>query len=234
MFRVKVPREMTSSFSVTRNRLEELVSQFVESVQPSSSRVQRNVEKLRRNKPNLNNLALAESWAERVCRSYAVEGAASSLPSIIPGLGTGAQIAIEGSTVAMDLTYMLHCMADIVMGVGHIFGREIERPFNEEFVTVLGLWCGAITLGKETALRVGVKIAAATVRQLPEGIARQLPRHVGIKILNRFGLRRGTVSMARLIPFGVGVCVGGGFNYAAMRSFKNTAIKYYSTAIFAD
>jgi hypothetical protein len=167
---------MTSSFSVTRNRLEELVSQFVESVQPSSSRVQRNVEKLRRNKPNLNNLALAESWAERVCRSYAVEGAASSLPSIIPGLGTGAQIAIEGSTVAMDLTYMLHCMADIVMGVGHIFGREIERPFNEEFVTVLGLWCGAITLGKETALRVGVKIAAATVRQLPEGIARQLPR----------------------------------------------------------
>jgi hypothetical protein len=213
-----------------QNRLERLVTRYVESLQPSPARIRLSVSRLQRTQPHLSAHALAEHWSERVCRRYAAEGAATALPAVIPGLGTSAQLALEGGTIAADLTYMLHCMADIVMGVGHIFGREVEHPFNEEFVRVLGIWCGALSLGKEAARRVGTKVATAPIKHLPGELFKRLNPRVGEGIVANLGIRRGSIALGRLIPFGIGALVSGGFNYATMRGFKKTTIEYYAVA----
>jgi hypothetical protein len=221
---------MDSIATIPSSRLEQLVTGFVTSVQPSPERIRRSIAALRRQRPNLDNPQLAERWAERVCRRYAAEGAASALPGVIPGLGTSAQFLLEGGTIAADLTYMLRCMADIVMGVGCVFGREIEEPFNEEFVRVLGIWCGALSIGKETAYRVGSKLALAQAKRVPKELLRYVKPRIGETLLTKLGRQRGSATLGRVVPFGIGVLLGGGFNYATMRAFKNATLQHYVDA----
>ena len=45
--------------------------------------------------------------------------------------------------------------------------------------------------------------------------------------MKRLGRRRARVILGREIPFGVGVAIGGGFNYFATRKVGRLAIKYY-------
>jgi len=219
---------MPQNYQDEENGLENLVARIVESVQPSQESVKKGIAELRAGRAGLTETAVAELWAERICRFYAAEGAASALPSVIPGLGTAVQIAIEGGTIAADLAYMIRCMADIVMGVGHAYGRTIEQPFKEDFVQVLGIWCGAITFGKEAAVRVASKVAMSQAKRVPAEMFKRFNRNLGQHVITQVGLRRGGVTLGRLIPFGVGALVGGGFNYATMRSFKNTTLEYFS------
>lgn len=211
------------------NRLESLVTRLVASVQPSQANVRASVERLRRKHPQLDDRALADMWAERVCRFYAAEGALSALPAAVPGLGTAVQLALEGGTIAADLAYMLRCMADLVMGVGQIFGHEIDRPFNEEFVQLLGIWCGALSLSKEAAVRIGTKVAVAQAKRVPVELWGRFHRSVMERLLARLGLQRGPSALGRLVPFGVGAVVGGGFNYVTMRGFKTSTVEHYAS-----
>ncbi len=220
---------MVTAASDPTNRLENLATRIVESVQPSRIAVSSSVLRLRRKNPGLSERALANRWAERVCRRYAAEGALSALPAVVPGIGTSLQLAIDGGAIAADLAYMLHCMAHIVMGVGQVFGQEIEHPFKEEFVRLLGLWCGAASLGKEAAVRIGTKVAVAQVKRLPVEALGRFNQTVGRRVLTRLGLKQGSAALGRLVPFGVGAVVGGGFNYATMRGFKATTVEYYAS-----
>ena len=45
--------------------------------------------------------------------------------------------------------------------------------------------------------------------------------------MTKYGTKRGGIAIGKLVPFGAGVLVGGGFNLATMKGFKATAIKYY-------
>lgn len=209
------------------NKIERLVLRIVEAVQPSPRAVRDGIAELRATSPGGSDRAVAELWANRVCRRYAAGGALSAVPAVIPGLGTSAQLAIEGGTIAADIAYMLRCMADIVLGVSEAFGRILEPEFDEEFVRVLAIWCGASTISKKAAIRLGTKLAVAQAKHLPIEAVKRLRRRIARDILEHMGIRRGGVTIGRLLPLGVGVLVGGGFNYATMRSFKHTAIGYY-------
>jgi hypothetical protein len=51
---------------------------------------------------------------------------------------------------------------------------------------------------------------------------------VSTTVLTKYGTKRGGVALGRMIPFGVGVAVGGGFNYLTMKAFKKATIRYLS------
>lgn len=201
---------------------------FVESFWPSEAAIRASVERVRQRRPELRERALADYWAERVCHRYAAEGALTALPSVVPGLGTSAQLAIEGGTIAADLAYMTRCMAHIVMGVAHALGQEVERPFEQEFVRVVALWCGTTSLGREALIRVGTKVAVAQAKRVPIELLGRYQKRVAKGILTRLSATRGATSLGRLMPLGIGVLVGGVFNYATMRGFKRTVVEYYA------
>ena len=54
---------------------------------------------------------------------------------------------------------------------------------------------------------------------------------VGTTILTKYGTKRGGVAIGKLIPFGVGVVVGGGFSYLTMKKFGDSARKYFSLKV---
>lgn len=200
---------------------------MIETVRPSFATVRRDVTDYRKARPKDSRIELANNWADRTCWLYAAEGAATALPGAIPGLGTAAQIAVEAAGVSADLIYMFRCMAGMTTGVGMIFDRDVESDFNQQFVKVLGVWCGALQVAKEGTKRIGTKVAVAQFKKVPGEIFKQINKRVGTTILTKYGTKRGGIAVGKLIPFGVGALVGGGFNLATMKAFKAASIRYF-------
>jgi hypothetical protein len=221
--------EIAEQMEQNSDGLEKWVMSLVETVKPSNEAIVKEIEDLRRAHPNLNRDEIAQNFADKICWLYSAEGAATALPGAIPGIGTLAQVGIEGSAILADLGYMLRFMAEIVYGVACIYGRDMDAPFNQDFVRVLGLWCGVLNLTKGEAVRISSKIAIAQFKTVPGKIFQRINRKVGTTIVTKYGTKRGGIAVGRLIPFGVGAIVGGGFNLATMKGFKNTAIHYYKS-----
>jgi len=149
-------RSVTEDSLLTR-----AVLKAVAALQPSATDVARHIDDLRKAHPSLSKDALATKWANKICWRYASQGAVTALPGAIPALGTSVQVAIEAGAISADLAYMLRCMAGLTIGVGLIYERDTEASFNQDFVRVLGLWCGVLTLGKEATVRIASKVAIA-------------------------------------------------------------------------
>lgn len=201
---------------------------IIETVQPNVDDTKRNVEDLRSANPKLSNDELAHKWSDKICQRFMSEGAVTALPGSIPGIGTGYQIGIEATAITTDLAYMIRCMAGLTIGVGLIYGRDVEASFNQDFIRVLGLWCGVLSLGKSATSRVAQKVAIAQFKKVPAEIFKRINRKVGTTIVTKYGTKRGGVAVGRLVPFGVGALIGGGFNLWTMKDFKKKAIAYYS------
>ncbi len=211
------------------SRLTAFILRVIETVEPNESDVRRNIADLRKANPGLTRSQLAGKWADQVCWRYASEGAATALPGVIPGLGTAAMVGLEAATISTDLVYMLRCMAHMAIGVGIIHERDVGATFHQDFVRVLGLWCGVLNMGKEATVRVATKVAVAQFKRVPAEVFRRINRKVGTTILAKYGAKRGGIAVGRLIPFGVGALVGGVFNLATMKAFKHSAISYFET-----
>ena len=205
------------------------VMRVVSAVAPDRDRIAREVDDCRRAHPKYDREKLAQAWGNRICWLFAAEGAATALPGVIPGIGTAAQVAIESGAISADGLYMFRCQAGLTMGIARIYGRDLDAPFNQDFVRVLGLWCGALTLSKEGLKVVGTKVAVAQFKKLPAEVFKRINRRVGTTIRSKYGTKRGGVAVGRLVPLGVGALVGGGFNLATMKAFKRAAIWYYGT-----
>lgn len=206
-----------------------LVLKAIDTLQPDHADVVRHITDLRNAHPSLSKDKLASKWADTIAWRYATEGAVTALPGAIPGLGTAVQVGVEAGAISADLAYMLRCMAGMTIGVGVIYGRDTEASFHQDFIRVLGLWCGVLSLGKETTVRIASKVAIAQFKRVPAEVFKRINRKVGTTIVTKYGTKRGSISVGRLIPFGVGAVVGGGFNLATMKGFKKAAINYYRT-----
>lgn len=215
---------------VNKALAEKAVIAMLATLAPSARRVARDVSDFRKAHPSWDRKTAASRWADRACWLYAGQGAASALPGAIPGPGTAAQIAIEGGAISADLALMIRLMSTTTMGIGLIYERDIETDFNEEFVRVMGLWCGTLVMGREAAIRIGTQVALAQFhKRIPAELFHRINRKVGATIVTKYASQRGAIAVGRLIPLGVGAAIGGGFNYATMKAFKKAAIHYFET-----
>ena len=204
--------------------------QVVNFVSPSIESVKKDVAELKRSKPHKNRKELSRIYANRIRTKYTSVGVVSALPSTIPGFGTGIQIAIEAGTISGDLILMLRWMASTCYGVALINEKDISTDFNQEFVRILGLWCGAIEASKLATGKMATKVALTTFNRKVSGkTLAKINQRVGTTIFTKYGTKRGGIALGRLIPMGIGVAVGGTFNYVTMTRFKNSAIKYFES-----
>jgi hypothetical protein len=72
-------------------------------------------------------------------------------------------------------------------------------------------------------------VAIAQFKKIPAKVFQRINQKVGTTIVAKYGTKRGGIAVGRLVPFGVGALVGGGFNLATMKAFKQHAISYYQT-----
>ncbi len=201
---------------------------IVNTVAPSFESIETEVSELKRSYASLNRHELADKYANRLRSKYTSVGVASALPSVIPGVGTAVQLAVEAGTISGDLALMLRWTAATCYGVAHIFEKDIRSEFNQEYVVVLGRWCGAIKIVKDASVRFGQKAGLSFVTKNISGkVLREINKRVGFTLLTKFGTKRGGIALGKLIPFGVGAAISGAFNFSTMSGFKKSAIEYF-------
>jgi hypothetical protein len=197
---------------------------------PKFADIQRDVDDFKKGNSELSQNDLAGKYCDNICWKYSSFGAATALPGVIPGLGTLTQIATAGVTISGDLALMLRWMGSMTYGTALIYNRDIESNFNQDFVMVLGLWCGVLKAAEQASKRIATKVAVAQFKRVPGKIFQKINQKVGTTILTKEGTKRGGIAVGKLVPFGVGAIVGGSFNLVTMKSFKKHSIQYFSSS----
>lgn len=201
---------------------------IVNAVAPSYDSIKSEVAELRKWNRNLSRRELAELYGNRLRNKYTSVGVATSLPGAIPGFGTAAQVAIEAGTISGDLALMLRWMAAGCYGIGLIYEKDIRSEFNQEFVKILGIWCGVIKAAKDCTVKVATKATVSIINRNVSGkVLNKINQKVGFTLFTKYGTKRGGIALGKLIPFGVGAAISGAFNFSTMNGFKTSAINYF-------
>lgn len=201
---------------------------IIQSVAPSHEYVAQEIDELKYLNSKLTKDQLALRWGKRIRNNYTSVGVATALPSSIPGIGTVAQIAIEAGTITGDLALMLRWMGKLCMGISIIYGNNPEKSINQDLINILGIWCGVIDAAKNATTRVGTKVAVAQFNKRISGKTLvKVNQRVGTTVVTKYGTKRGGIALGKLVPFGVGAVIAGGFNYFTFNGFMKSAIDYY-------
>ena len=205
-----------------------LVVKLVETLAPDYVAIKTDIGYLKVRKPKASRDELAELFADRSRRMYTSYGIVSALPSVIPGVGTVAQIGIEAGTILGDLAYMIRHMARMAMGIAIIYGHDTQAFDSQEFLKLLGYWCGVLRPVGDMLIRIGTKKAIVMVnKNLTKEVLKKINQKIGMTIFTKYGTKRGGIALGRMIPFGIGAAIGGTFNYVTMTGFKKSAINFF-------
>jgi hypothetical protein len=182
------------------------LNRAVETREPA---IRAKVEHLRAEHPLYTHQQLARELIRSTRRRVAATGALSGAVSIAPGLGT----VLAVGTVTSQSLYALEQEVELVLGIAMIFGHELNGSDERvlEALVVIGLAGGALKL-REVALVAG---------------GERLAMHLIAGVLSKTIARRATRIVGRVIPLGVGVAVGAGFDWVAVSGLGRAAIRYY-------
>ena len=194
-------------------------------VQSREPAIQSKVEQLRTKQPNYTNHQLALALIRSTRRRVAATGALSGAVSIAPGLGTVLAIG----TITSQTLYALEQEIELVLGIAMVFGHELgdsdERVI--EALVVVGITSGAVKLREDVLVAGGERIAIAAFRRLPSALLVHGGGRVVTRILARFATSGAAKVAARVVPLGVGVAVGAGFDWIAVTGLGRAAMRYY-------
>ncbi len=201
---------------------------LISKLAPDSSKVEEFVNEAKKENPELSKNELADFLGDRIIWAYSKQGAALALPGAIPGLGTIAQIAIETGAISTDIALMVRNQAYLIFVFGHCYGFKGREILIQDTLICIGLWSKAVSISKAGVIRVGTKVAEANFKKkFPAKVLQAINKKVGKTILTKYGTKRGGIAIGKLIPFGVGALVGGGFNYLVMKNFKKSTQEYF-------
>ena len=202
---------------------------LIDKLAPNQNDIKKWIDGIKKENPKLTNDEIAENVCDYIVFSYTKQGAALSLPGSIPGLGTAVQIYIEAGTTSADIALLVRNTTYLVFALGEIYGIKERKVLIQDTLLIIGLWSKAIIITKEGAMRIGEKIITnAFKNKFPAQIFKAINKKVGTTILTKYGTKRGGVAVGKLIPFGVGVVIGGGFNYLMMKKFAKQTKKYFN------
>ena len=202
---------------------------LISSLAPEPEKVAAWIHSLREENPALHNDDLADFVGDKIVWTYTSQGAALALPGAIPGLGTIVQASTEIGMATADIALMIRNQSYLVFALGSIYGFHSRETLIQDTLICIGLWTNALSMTKSGAIRIGTKIVEANFKKhFPGKLLQVINRKVGTTVLTKYGTKRGGVALGKLIPFGVGVLIGGGFNYLTMKNFKRRTVDYFS------
>jgi hypothetical protein len=206
-------------------QLRSVLGVLTHAVQSREPAIHSKVDGLRTSHPSYTNHQLALALIRSTRRRVAATGALSGAVSIAPGLGTVLAIG----TITSQTLYALEQEIELVLGIATIFGHELANSDGRvlEALVVVGITSGAVKLREDVLVAGGERIAVAAFRRLPGMLLSHGGDRVLTRILARFATTGTAKVAARVVPLGVGVAVGAGFDWIAVTGLGRAAMKYY-------
>lgn len=202
-----------------------VLSTLTSAVQSREPAIRSRVELLRATHPHHTSDQLARELIRSTRRRVATTGALSGAVAIAPGLGT----ALAVGTVTTQAVYALEQEVELVLGIAIIFGHELAGSDERvlEALVVVGITSGAVKLREDVLVAGGERLAISLFRRMPSLVLERGGGHLITRILSRFALSGAGKLAGRVIPLGVGVALGAGFDWFAVTGLGRAAMKYY-------
>lgn len=206
-------------------QLRAVLRQLGNAVASREPTVRAKVMKLRLAQPHLTSDHLARELIRTTRRRVAATGALSGAASIAPGIGTVLAIG----TVTSQTLYALEQEIELVLGIATVYGHELSNNDDRvlEALVVIGITSGAVKLREDVLVAGGERIALAAFRHVPAMILAHGGGRLMTRILARAATSGAAQVAARVVPLGVGVAVGAGFDWVAVTGLGRMAIRYY-------
>jgi hypothetical protein len=198
----------------TEQAIDEIVSRRGDAIKTA-------VEVVRLRHPDATPNDVARMLVYQRSKLSAITGAVSALPGAFPGVGTATEI---GAGLA-DAIALVYTQVALVMAVAAAYDHDLEAHDARaaDVRVVLALDAGVAKFGKH-----GVELAdGQRLDPNDRSLSEDLNRELGALVVKRTARRRVRTLLGREIPFGVGVAIGAGANFKAMRHTGRTALRYY-------
>ena len=198
------------------------LSRAVSSREPA---IRSRVSLLQEANPHLASDQLARRLIRSTRRRVAATGAISGAVAIAPGLGT--MLAV--GTLTSQALYALEQEIELVLAIAILYGHELGSSDERvlEALVVVGITSGAVKLREDVLVAGGERVAIAAVRGLPAILITHGGGKILSRILARFAGTGAAKVAARVVPLGVGVAAGAGFDWLAVTALGHAAMKYY-------
>jgi hypothetical protein len=205
-------------------------------VMPDPREIERQVQTLRAGHPRADARDLSKRAVSMTTKRMTGLGVVAALPGVVPGLGTGTQLAVTGTTAGGELWVILRNLTAMHLTVAGLYGHDVRHPDRrDELLIVWGLETGVIIPAAEVGKRIGTKVAVKQFnRRVSGAMLGRINRKLGTTVVTKWGTKRGSVALGRLIPIGVGTAIGGGMNYLAAKSFGTALMRYYDDLLPSD
>lgn len=218
--------------SMAGARMDESILELIQRLAPDQGEVRAWVNELRSENPGLASAELADYVGDKIIWTYMTQGAALSLPGVLPGLGTVTQAGADLAMIPADIALMVRNQAYLVFAIGECLGIQGREVLVKDTLLCLGLWANAVSVTKDKTIKLGTKAVQTGIRDRVSGeVLEAINKRVSRSVLTKYLAKKGGATLGKLIPFGVGVVVGGGFNYLTMKAFKECAMKYFSLQV---
>ena len=183
------------------------------------------VRQLQEANPHLTSEQLARRLIRSTRRRVATTGALSGALAIAPGLGT----LLAVGTLTSQALYALEQEIELVLAIAILYGHELGSSDERvlEALVVVGITSGAVKLREDVLVAGGERVAIAAVRRLPAMLITHGGGRILSRILARFAGTGAAKVVARVVPLGVGVAAGAGFDWLAVTALGHAAMKYY-------
>lgn len=160
--------------------------------------------------------AVVEKIISRYSKLAATSGAATALPGVVPGIGTA--VSALGGGLA-DISVCMKLQIDMTMCLAVAINGEMSNEDAKQMSYIIALYGSLEQMGSAGATRIASKAGVRMVKQYLKGPALQVIKELFAKI----GITFTQKAAAKVIPFGIGVIVGGAANYALTAYVGKTA-----------
>ena len=194
------------------------------SISPDDARfvVKQYEAQIKAKKPDISNNDLQDIIINKIINRYsklaATSGAATSLPGVIPGIGTVVS-AIGGSMA--DISTCIKFQVDMTMCLAIVINKELNNEDAKHLSYIIALSGTIEQAASKSATNLATKASVRLMQKHLTGatleVIKKLFQHAGILFTKKAAIR--------IIPFGIGAIIGAGTNFALTKYVGKAAIE---------
>jgi hypothetical protein len=173
--------------------------------------ISKNIARARQRRPDASPVEVCLALERMYRASLAGTGAAVGAAAAVPGVGTGAAVALAGGEVLSTL----ELTALFALSLAQVHGVRIDE-LERRRTLVIGMLLGGG--GAETIVKISERSGRHWAKQIVHGIPvarlKQINKVLGKNFVTKYGTKQGIVVLGKVVPFGIGAIIGGGANLA--------------------
>jgi hypothetical protein len=158
-------------------------------------------------------------------RELGMVGASAGGVAAVPGLGTASYVA----AYVAEFGYFTLRSGELILTIGALYGHS-EASVEEQRAWILSVLIYGTTASEgftRLAGEVGKGLGKKATTKIPMSVLKAINSSAGRTIVTKYGTKRGVVALGRALPFGIGMAIGGGANYAGVHLMARHADKFF-------